>query len=167
MKSREWKWGLLIGAVNVTWLMVSWLAGWHGGGIGAFQVAIVLGFCLSFAGFVLAFREITRAEPEITFPEGVRSGALVAVLSALLTAGGWALYLGLLNPGMSDHLVSEVRTWYASTGMTPEQVDQIAAEARDAFGLKAYIVKGGVGAFVLGILFSVVLMGWHQWRSRR
>ena len=85
----------------------------------------------------------------------------------MLTAGGWALYLGLLNQGMSDHLVSEVRTWYASTGMTPEQVDQIAAEAREAFGLKAYIVKGGVGAFVLGILFSVVLMGWHQWRSRR
>ncbi|NLT69369.1 MAG: DUF4199 family protein [Verrucomicrobiaceae bacterium] len=167
MKSREWKWGLLIGAVNFIWLMVSWLAGWHGGGIGAFQVAIVLGFFLSFAGFAFAFREITRAEPEITFSEGVRSGALIAALSALLTAAGWALYLGVLNPGMSAHLVAEVRAYYVSSGVAAEQIDLLVAGARDAFGLKAYTIKGGVGAFVFGILFSVILMAWNQWRARR
>lgn len=167
MKSREWKWGLIIGAVNIVWLIVSWLAGWHGSGIGPFQVAIMLGFFLSFAGFVLAFREITKAEPETTFSEGLRSGALIAALSALLTAAGWALYLGSINPGMSAHLVSEVRAYYTSAGVAPEQVELFAAEAVEAFGLKAYTIKGGVGAFVFGILYSALLMGWSKLRARR
>lgn len=167
MKSREWKWGLIIGVVNIVWLIVSWLVGWHGGGIGSFQVAIVMGFFLSFVGFALAFREMTGTEPETTFSEGLRFGALVAALSALLTAGGWALYLWKVNPGMSAHLVSEVRAYYTSAGVAPEQIDLFAEEAEEAFGLKSYTIKGGVGAFVFGVLYSAILMGWSKWRARR
>jgi len=167
MKSLEWKWGLIIGAVNIVWLLVSWLAGWHGGSIGLFQVAIVLGFFLSFFGFVLAFRRLVRAEPETTFSEGIRSGAVIAALSGLLTAAGWALYLGAINPEMSAHLVSGVRAYYAAAGLAPEQVDLIVAEATEAFGVNAYTIKGGVGAFVFGIMFSAIVMAWIKWQRRR
>ena len=167
MKSQEWKWGLIIGAVNIAWLFVSWLLGWHGSGIGLFQVAIVSGFFLSFVGFVLAFRSLTRDEPETTFAEGIRSGAVIAVLAGLLMAAGWALYLGTINPGMSAHLVSEVRAYYTAAGVAPDQVDLIAAEAKDAFGLSANTIKGGVGAFILGIIYSAMIMGWIKWQQRR
>lgn len=167
MKSQEWKWGLLIGSVNVVWLLVSWLLGWHGSGIGLFQVAIVLGFFVSFVGFVFAFRSITKDEPETTFAEGIRVGAVIAAISGLLTAGGWALYLGMINPGMSDYLISEVRAYYTTAGVAPDQIELIAADAKSAFGLKAYTIKGGVGAFVFGIVYSAIIMGWIKWQQRR
>lgn len=167
MKSQEWKWGLLIGMVNIVWLFVSWLAGWHGGGIGLFQVAIVLGFFLSLTGFVLAFRGITRDEPEITFAEGIRTGAIVAAISGLLTALGWGLYLGWVNPGMSAHVVSQVREHYLAAGLPSDQVDLIAVEAAKSFSVSSYMIKGGVGAFIQGILFSAMVMGWFKWQQRR
>jgi len=167
MKSQEWKWGLLIGSVNLIWLLVSWLLGWHGSGIGRFQVAIVLGFFISFVGFVFAFRSITREEPETTFAEGLRLGAVIAAISGLLTAAGWALYLGAINPGMSDYLVSEVRAHYTTAGIPAEKVELIAADAKSAFGLKAYTIKGGIGAFVMGIIYSAVIMGVIKWQQRR
>lgn len=167
MKSQEWKWGLIIGAINIVWLFASWGLGWHGGGIASFQIAIVLGFFLSFVGYVFAFRSLLRAEPETTFPEGLASGAVIAALAALLTAGGWALYLGSFNPGMSAHLVSEVRAYYTSAGVAPEQVEEIAAGAQDTFRLSAFTINGGVGSFVLGILYSAIILGWIKWQARR
>jgi hypothetical protein len=167
MKSQEWKWGLGIGTVNVVWLFVSWLAGWHGSNIGLFQIAIVLGIFISFAGFVLAFRGITRDEPETTFGEGIGTGAVIAAISGLLTALGWGIYLGWVNTGMSAHLVSQIRDYYLAAGVAVEQVDLIATEAQKSFGTTAYMIKGGVGAFIQGILFSAMVMGWFKWQQRR
>lgn len=167
MKSQEWKWGLLIGSVNVVWLLVSWVLGWHGGSIGLFQVAIVLGIFISFAGFVFAFRAITRDEPETTFGEGIGTGAIIAAIAGLLTALGWGVYLGWVNTEMSAHLVSRIRDYYLAAGVAVEQVDLIAAEAEESFGTTAYMVKGGVGVFIQGILFSAMVMGFFKWQQRR
>lgn len=167
MKSQEWKWGLFIGSVNVIWLLVSWLLGWHGSGIGLFQVAIVLGFFLSFVGYVIAFRSMAKAEPETTFAEGIRTGAVIAAISGLLTSAGWAFYLTTCNPGMSDYLVSEVRAYFTAAGTAPEQIELIAAESESDFGLRAFTIKGGVGAFVFGIIYSAIMMGWFKWQQRR
>ena len=46
-------------------------------------------------------------------------------------------------------------------------MDLIATEAEKSFGTTAYMIKGGVGAFIQGILFSAMVMGWFKWQQRR
>lgn len=159
MKSLEWKSGLMIGAANMVWLLLSWLLGWHNSGIGLFQVAITLGFFITLTGFVLAFRAIAKAEPETTFLEGVKSGSIIAAVSAALAALGWVVYLTGINPGLSASMVEETRNHFASSGLDAGQIDLIAAQAEKTFGLASYATQAGLGALVQGVVFSAIIMG--------
>jgi len=68
---------------------------------------------------------------------------------------------------MPAHLISEIREYYLNAGIAPDQVDVITAGAEKSFGVTAYMIKGGAGAFVTGTLFSAILMGWNKWQQQR
>lgn len=167
MKSLEWKWGLLIGGANVIWLVLSWLMGMHGNGLGLIQVTFAFSFFISLVGYVLAFRAILLAEPETSFVEGIRSGAIIAGVSAILAILGQVLYFTLLNPAWTDYLVGQTRKHYEAKGINGAQLELLLNQARAAYGFQNSVVQAGLGVLLFGMIFSAVIMGAYRWRARR
>jgi hypothetical protein len=167
MKSLEWKWGVLIGLANVAWLVVSWAVGWHGKGIGMIQVAGFLAIVLTFAGYTLAMRSILKREPETSVLEGLRSGALIAVVTAFIAAAGQWVYFQWINPGWTDYMVGETRRHYESLGIEKARIDEIAEGARTTFGLGSYVIQAAAGAIVQGLLFSAATIAFQKWLANR
>jgi hypothetical protein len=167
MKSLEWKWGLLIGGANLIWLLLSWLLGMHGNGFGMIQVMFAVSFFVSLSGYILAFRSLLLAEPETSFVEGIRSGAIIAGVSAILAILGQVLYFTFLNPGWTDYLVGQTRLHYEAMGVAGEQLERLLTQAEVAYGFKNYVIQSGLGALVLGMIFSAVIMGATRWRAKR
>lgn len=151
----------------MVWLVLSWLIGMHGNGLGLIQVMFVVSFFLSLVGYVFAFRAILLAEPETSFVEGIRSGAIIAGLSAILAILGQVLYFTLLNPAWTDYLVGLTRQHYEAMGINAAQLEPLLSQARAAYGFQNYVVQSGLGALLLGMIFSAVLMGAFRWRARR
>lgn len=167
MKSREWKWGILIGGACSVWLVLCWALGLHGGGLGRLQLATGLSVLVSFVGYVLAMGSVFRREPETTFAEGLRFGALIAVVSALVIVLAHFLYLRFLNPGFAEHVAGEYRNHFESAGVKEPDLTAIAEGAKAAFGLRATLIQAGGGAIVQGLIFSAIAAGAMRWRAIR
>jgi hypothetical protein len=167
MKSFEWKWGCLIGLANVAWLVASWAAGWHAKGIGMIQVTVFLAMALTFVGYALAMRSILKREPETTVLEGLRSGALIAVVAALIAVGGQFAYFHWINPGWTDYMVGETRRHYESLGVEEARIAEIAEGAKTTFGFGSYAIEAAAGAIVQGVVFSAVTFAFQKWLANR
>jgi hypothetical protein len=167
MISFEWKWGLLLGAVNFAWLVLSWALGFHERGIGMIQVTVALAFALTFAGCFLAMRALRKGEPETGYLEGFKAGALIAVISALVAVAGQFAYFAWINPEWTDYMVGETRKHYAALGLDGARIEEMAEGARTTFGLASYATQAGVGALVQGVLFSTISFGIVKWWADR
>ncbi len=167
MNRFEWKWGLLIGGASLAWLLLAWGLGWHSSGIGLIQLAMGFPVILSFVGYFLAMFFLFRREPETTFPEGFRAGALIATMAAIVVVLGHFLYLRYLNPGFTDYMVEMTLRHFSNAGLTEEQLAEVAAGAAQTFGLRSFLVQAGAGALLQGVVFSAVAAGVMRWRAVR
>ncbi len=167
MKAFEWKWGAIIGGAGFAWLVLSWALGFHARGIGMIQVTAGLSVILALVGYVLAFRSLLRREPETGFLEGLRSGALIAVVAASVAVLAQIAYFRLLNPGWTDYMVGETRKYYHSTGLDEAGVEAMAEGAKTTFGFASYAIQAGAGALVQGVVFSALVLAALRWLRNR
>lgn len=167
MKSFEWKWGVIIGLAGVAWLVASWAVGWHARGIGMIQVTVFLAMAISLVGYTLAMRSLLRHQPETTVLEGLRSGALIAVVSALFAVAGQYAYFHWINPGWTDYMVGETRRHYEAMGVDEARIAEIAEGAKTTFGFASYATQAAAGAIVQGVLFSAVTVAFQKWLANR
>ncbi len=167
MKSIEWKWGLTIGAAGFVWLVASWAFGFHRSGIGMIQVAAALGMAITFVLYALAMHALMRRETEVSLLEGLRSGALIGVVSAILAVAGQYVYFHWINPGWTTYMVGETRKHYTDMGLEEARLAEIAEGARITFGFSSYATQAAVGSIVQGVLFSLLSVTFLKWRSHR
>ncbi len=167
MKSLELKWGLVIGAANLLWLYLSFYLGMHTNGIVWVQVMSAISLVITLIGYILAFREFGRCEPGYTFIEGVKTGGLIAVITALVALVTQFGYFQVVHPQFTDYMVEESRKWAETHGQTPEQITEFLKAARQNFGFTSYLVQSAVGALFFGCVFSIILSTVHHIRSRR
>lgn len=167
MKAFEWKWGGIIGAAGIAWLVASWALRFHERGIGMIQVTAALSIVVTFVGCFLAMRDLRRLEAETTLIEAVRRGALIAVIAAVLAVLGQAIYFKFINPGWTDYMVEQTRLFYAGKGVDEKGLAEIAASARATFGFASYATQAGVGALLQGVIFSALAFGILKWQANR
>lgn len=167
MKSLELKWGLIIGGANLLWLYLSYYLGMHTSGILWVQVMSGINILITLVGFILAFRELGRREPEYTFAEGVKTGGLIAVITALIALVMQFGYFKLIHPGFTDYMVEESRLWAEQQGLNSKQVESFMESAKQNFSYKSYLVQSAVGALFFGCIFSIIISTVHHIRHRR
>ena len=167
MKSFEWKWGLYIGAAGFAWLVLSWALGMHERGVGMIQVMVGCSFLITLIGYFLAMRALLRLEPETGFLEGLRSGALIAVVAALIAVAGQYAYFQWINPGWTDYMVGETRKHFAALGLEGANLEETAEGAKTTFGFASYATQAGFGALVQGVIFSALGFGIFRWHANR
>ncbi|MBP6783751.1 MAG: DUF4199 domain-containing protein [Verrucomicrobiales bacterium] len=167
MKPYEWKWGLAIGFANMLWLFLSFFMGMHSSGIGLIQVTVALAFFITLIGYVLAFRAIGKVRPDNHFAEGLKSGAIIAVIAACLAILSQLIYFQWINPGWTDYMVSQTRDHFSARGLDAAQVEAMVTQAKASFSLRSYTIQAGFGAILQGVIFSAMIMGVIRWRARR
>jgi len=167
MKAFEWKWGGIIGAAGILWLVASWALGFHERGIGMIQVTAALSIVVALVGCFLAMRDLRRREAETTWIEAVRRGALIAVIAAVLAVLGQVISFKALNPGWTDYMVEQSRLFYAAQGVDEKGLAEIAESAKATFGLLSYATQAGVGALLQGVIFSALAFGILKWHANR
>lgn len=167
MKSIELKGGLILGVVCMSWLYLSFLMGLHESGIVWIQVVVMVNFFITLVGFIMILRRVTRSEPETNFLEGVRSGVIVAGISAVMAVLTQVVYFKWINPGWTAYMIAESRRHYSNLGLEAEQVETMAENAEKTFGLLSYAIQAGLGALFTGTVFSLIIMGIIRWRGRQ
>lgn len=167
MKRLELKWGLIIGAANLVWLYLSYYLGMHTSGIGMVQVMVVVAMLISVTGYILAFRDLERTESGFSFAEGLRSGAVVAVITAICALLTQLGYFKVIHPGFTEYMIGESVRYAETAGMSAEQIEEFAAAAKLNFGFKSYLIQSSVGALVTGTIFSVFILTIRHFRRRR
>ncbi len=167
MKSFEWKWGAIIGGTCFAWLVLSWALGWNRQGIEMIQVTEAVPMLLSLVGYTAAMRSLLRRAPETSFPEGMKSGALIAVVAALIAVLARVVYFRYLDPGWTDYMVEETKRYYASSGLDEASLEAVAEGARTTFGFGAYVVQAGAGGLLQGVVFSSLALAVLRWMRNR
>lgn len=158
MKSLELRWGLLIGIANLVWLYGTFYAGLHTRGVAGIQVVTLGAFLLSLIGYVFALRAVVRREPETSYLEGLKSGAVVAGVVALVAMIAQVGYFKVVNPDWTEYMVGETRKFFEARGLPEEGIAEQVEGARKTFGLGSYVIQSALGAVFLGVLFSSIIM---------
>lgn len=166
MKSLELRWGLIIGAANLLWLYGSYFAGLHTNGLAAIQVMSLVSLLITFVGYLLALRAVQNAQPEITWKEGVKSGAMIAGIVAAIAVLTQVGYFTLIHPEWPDYMAEETRKFYEAQNVPEDQIGPLVEGSRKAFGLRSYTLQAGVGAIVFGMIFSMIIMAFLR-RGRK
>ena len=147
----EIKWAILFSVMGLLWMLLEKLSGLHSTYID-YQLYLTNLFAMPGIWFyVLALRDKKKNfyGGQITYKQGLISGIILTVIIAL---------------------ISPVTQWITSYIITPEYFPnvikrsvelgyfQTTAEAEANFNYKNYAVQGAVGALIMGIVTTAIVM---------
>lgn len=148
----------MIGAANLVWLYLSYYLGMHDKGVGSIQVMGLISVFISVIGYLFALRALMKKFPETQFLEGLRSGAMIAGVVAVIAALAQLGYFLVINPGWTEHMVSLTREFYLESGLSENEASEYAEGARKTFGLTSYMIQAALGAIIIGMISTTVIM---------
>lgn len=142
----------------MVWLFLSYYLGMHDGGLVMIQWMTLFAVLISVIGYLLALRSLTRTFPEIQYLEGIRSGAIIAGVAAVIAALAQVIYFQWINPGRTDQMVELTRAYYLESGLSENDANQFAEGARKTFGMTSYIIQSALGAIIIGMMSTAIMM---------
>ncbi|GEP44947.1 DUF4199 domain-containing protein [Brevifollis gellanilyticus] len=159
------KWGLYIGLANLVWLYMAYYLGLHTSGVMTFQFAMLVWLIITITGFVLCLRAVRRRNPALTYLEGVKAGAVAALVSVIISTMAQIGYVKVVHPEWSEVMVHQTQAHFSSQGMTEAQIQKMTTKAKNSFTLANYALYSGITAMVLGIALPLIVMVFHRSRS--
>ena len=166
MGSLELRWGIIIGLANLVWLYLSCFLGMHDQGLGMIQVMTLVSVLISVFGFLFALRALMRQVPETQYLEGVRAGAIIAGTVAVIAAVAQVGYFKVINPGWTDYMVEMTRAHYLESWLSENESAEFAEGARKTFGLPSYMLQSALGALLIGMMSTAIIMAFLTKRNR-
>jgi hypothetical protein len=152
------KWGLFIGLANLVWLYLAYFLGLHTSGILVFQVFMVVWLAVTVTGFILTLRATKRQNPSLSYWGGLGAGSVAAVVSAVVAVIAQVGYFTVVHPAWPQVMAQQTEAHFTAQGMSPEQVEQMVAQARGSFTLSNYAVASAATALIVGIVLSAIIM---------
>jgi hypothetical protein len=161
------KYGLWTGIVSGLWALISFtVVGWLNtvafhGNIPATQIRSYSGLfslIILALGIYLGIKQ-TRARNgnSLTYSQAVKTGILIAVITAVVVAlFGW-FYCAVLNPGYTDFMVRDARQSLTAAGKSSAEIALGAEAARKEFTTVAQVAEALIGQAVLGTLITLIL----------
>lgn len=166
------KFGLGTGIVSglwglVTFKVIGWLndAAFHGS-IPAANVRSIGGLfsiVILVVGICWAMLEVRRHQAGLlTYGQAVKTGVLVACITAVIVAVFTWLYCTVINPGYTDFMVADAERTLRAAGKTPEAMAAELESVRKQFGTGSQVGQALIGQVVVGSLASLVLGAFVQ-----
>lgn len=167
MLRREFTHGSWIGLAYLVWHYLTFALGWHEGALSLLQGVIFAGVGLIVIGFVWSLVVMLVRDRTIELKDAMKSGIIMAVVVALWAMLGQFIYLKVLHPSYSEHLVELVKQHYSQGGTPLAEVELIAEQVRGDFGPGPMIRQAGLGAFLTGAITSATTLLVIIFRVRR
>ena len=98
-----------------------------------------------------------RADGVLTYGQAVKTGVLIACVTAVLVACFSWLYCSVINPGYADFMVRDTERALAAAGKTPQEINQRLADVRKEFSTGMQVMQALVGQAVVGSVVSLIL----------
>ena len=109
-------------------------------------------------GIYLAIKQArSRAGGMLTYGQAVKTGVLVACVTAVVAAFFSWLYCAVINPGYADFMVQDTGRTLAAAGKTAQEISQRLVEVRKEFSTGAQVMEALVGQVVVGTVVSLIL----------
>jgi Protein of unknown function (DUF4199) len=93
----------------------------------------------------------------LTYGQAVKTGMLVACVTALLVAFFSWIYCTVINPGYADFMVQDTGRTLAAAGKTPREISQRLESVRKEFSTGMQVMEALLGQAVVGSLVSLIL----------
>jgi hypothetical protein len=161
------KYGIWTGVVSGLWGLVSftvvgWLntAAFHGS-IPATQIRSYSGLfslIILAIGIYLGLKQArTRNGNSLTYGQAVKTGMLIAVVTAVVVAVFTWLYCVVINPGYTEFMVQDCQHTMAAAGKSPAEITQCIESTRKEFSTGAQVGQALIGQAVIGSLLSLIM----------
>ena len=161
------KYGLWTGVVSGLWGLVSFTvvgllneSAFHGS-IPAAQIRSYSGLfsiIILALGIYLGLRQArTRNENSLTYGQAVKTGALIAVVTAIVVAVFTWLYCRAINPGYAEFMVQDCQRTMTIAGKSPVEIAKCVESTRKEFSTGAQVAQALIGQAVAGTVISVIM----------
>jgi hypothetical protein len=119
---------------------------------GLFSIVILL------VGITWAMLEVRRQNAGLlTYGQAVKTGALVACITAVIVAVFAWLYCAVINPGYTAFMVADAQRTLRAAGKAPGEIASRLESVRRQFSTGSQIRQALIGQAVVGTLASVIV----------
>lgn len=162
MKTRtiEIKWAIIFSVVGLLWMLLEKLTGLHSTHIDKHMYLTNLFAISAIIVMVLALKDKKRNfyKGQMSYKQGFVSGLIISVFIALLSPLTQWITSTIITPEFFPNVIAySVETGYHKS----------VAEAEAYFNLKNYIIQSTVGALIMGIITTAVIMVFLQTKSKK
>jgi hypothetical protein len=169
------KYGLWTGIVSGLWGLVSFTTvGWLNksffhGNIPATDIRSYSGLfsiLILVVGIYLGMKQARlKAAGVLTYGQAVKTGVLVACVTAVVVAFFSWLYCAVINPGYTDFMVADAGRTLAAAGKTQEEISQRLVDVRKEFSTGMQVMQALVGQVVMGSVAALILGAFMRTRK--
>ncbi|WP_282782203.1 DUF4199 domain-containing protein [Phaeodactylibacter xiamenensis] len=145
----EIKWALIFCAAALVWMVFEKAMGWHGPKIEKHPYMTNIFGLVAIVIYVLALREKReKLGGQMTWKQGFMSGLIISIIVGLLSPVTQWITHALISPEyFSNAIAYSVEVGYHDS---PEA-------AAEYFNLQSYMMQGGIGAIIMGVVTSAVV----------
>lgn len=145
----ELKWGLIISVAALMWLVFEYVAGLHSRHIEWHSTVTMFWIPVAIGLLVVALGKRKRASLNtLSYWEGVRSGAIIALVIAVVTPLMLWIFVTYINPTFFENMIRFATT---QTGLSVE-------EASGNFNYRSYAITSVLGSTAGTVLTAMVAM---------
>ncbi|MBY5952099.1 DUF4199 domain-containing protein [Algoriphagus marincola] len=147
--SIEIKWALIFVAMMLIWMVFEKSMGWHDEKIADHATYTNLVAIPSILIYVFALRDKKKNfyGGYLSFKQGFVSGMIITLIVAMLTPLSQYITSTYITPDYFSNVIE----YSVSTGIMERSA------AKEFFNLKSYIIQATIGAFIMGLITSLVV----------
>jgi len=91
------------------------------------------------------------------YGQAVKTGVIIACITAVLVACFSWLYCAVINPGYADFMVRDTGAALAAAGKTPQEISQRLEGVRREFSTGMQVMEALVGQTVVGSVAALII----------
>ena len=108
-------------------------------------------------GIYLGLKEArSRNGNSLTYGQAVKTGVLIAVVTALIVGTFTWIYCTVINPGYTEFMVQDCQRTMTAAGKSPAEVARCVESTRATFSTGAQVAQALIGQAVVGTLLSLI-----------
>lgn len=132
--------------------------GWGMQPSGIRGISGLLTILIQATGIYLAMQAVKKEQDNVlTYGQALKTGLLVAVLTAAITAFCSFIYCAVLNPGYARYMVTEAQKVMIADKETQQQIAEHTKAMQAEFSTGMQVIQALVGQFFVGTVVSLIM----------
>lgn len=109
-------------------------------------------------GIYIAMQAIKKQNGNtITYGLALKTGMLIALVTAIITALFSFIYCQYINPGYAQYMLAEAQKVMLANHETPQQIADHSYAVKQEFSTTMQVAQALLGQFVVGMLISLIM----------